>query len=194
MRVRVLPEPYVDVRPRQSAFLDFALDPTWPVLLQFPLASTTTGGGAAAGGESDDAPPPPRPSKRTLQLDQGGGGEAPPQWLHGKMGNQKAASLLVGGPDGTFLVRERATSSEYALSVVFRGKPTHHMLKHDAETGRWVVNKASTGGTDLESAVAGLSAVTKSWPVALEHPVPVNPNGGTPPTGWAQRHAAGIDL
>ena len=168
-------------------------EPTWPVVLQFPVRA----GGGGGTGAAAAAAPPPRPSKpTTLQLDMAppSGAPAPPRWLHGKMSNQKAAKLMVGGPDGTFLVRERGVGTEYALSVMYKGRPTHHMLKHNAATGYWAANGQSTGGTDLVSAVAGLGAVTQSWPVALEHPVPVNEGGGTPPVDWANQQAAGIDL
>ena len=35
---------------------------------------------------------------------------------------------VAGKPDGTFLVRERNPPNEYALTVMFNGKGTHHLL------------------------------------------------------------------
>ena len=57
--------------------------------------------------------------------------------------------LQVGGAylDGRFLVRERTAGDydEYILSVGFRGKATHHLLKRDAPGKPFTLNKKVMG-------------------------------------------------
>lgn len=46
--------------------------------------------------------------------------------------------------DGTFLVRPRDTSS-FVLSVVFRGRSTHHLLTPRPADGVWLLNNKQLG-------------------------------------------------
>lgn len=72
------------------------------------------------------------------------------------------------GSDGTFLVRERDGES-YALTVIFKGKATHHLASKDATSGMWLVGKKKYGDfATLGSLINGLSEGKGSgWPVQL---------------------------
>jgi hypothetical protein len=57
----------------------------------------------------------------------------------------------AGMDDGQFCVRTKEGSSILALCVVFKGKPTHHMIDKN-EDGVMTVNKKAFGDfTDVES-------------------------------------------
>jgi len=99
-----------------------------------------------------------------------------PAWLHGAIKRSDAESL-VGTADGTFLVRRRpakgggVVEDEFVLTVVFKGKPTHHGIKRD-ETGAMCVNGKPHGAkTSVEDLIGFLDRKRKGWPVALDKPV-----------------------
>jgi hypothetical protein len=52
-----------------------------------------------------------------------------PSWLVEKMANNVAAALVADRPAGTFVVRRRNGPDEFALTVVYQGRPTHHLIK-----------------------------------------------------------------
>lgn len=55
-----------------------------------------------------------------------------PQWLHPVIEQAEAEVLVSKGglADGKFLIRKYGQKKdEYALCVVYRGKPTHHLIK-----------------------------------------------------------------
>ena len=57
------------------------------------------------------------------------------------------------------------------LSVVFKGKPTHHLVSTNEE-GQLQVNKKTFGGhTSIESLVTALGTKQPGWPVALNNPL-----------------------
>eukprot|EP00054_Salpingoeca_dolichothecata_P030073 m.241623 g.241623 ORF g.241623 m.241623 type:complete len:790 (+) comp26590_c1_seq1:61-2430(+) len=79
--------------------------------------------------------------------------------------------LRDGGlENGKFLVRPRANQAgEYILSVVFKGRPTHHLVK-PGDSGSMVINgKAYGSPADLEELITLLSSeqLPKGWPVRL---------------------------
>ena len=48
--------------------------------------------------------------------------------------------------DGSFLVRDRARfPGEYVLAVVYKGKPTHHLINKQEGDDSFTVNKRSYG-------------------------------------------------
>lgn len=57
--------------------------------------------------------------------------------------------MAHGGGDGTFLLHPRPDAGKYVLSVVYRGKPTHHLLCREAP-GRFVINKSAIDANDLD--------------------------------------------
>jgi hypothetical protein len=161
--------------------------PKWPVQLQYPHSNSSAP-------TEDEAPPPPN---RTLKFENVNSSAVdenpPPVWMHGKISNAKAAEILAGSPDGTFLLRERAAATEFALSVVYKGAPTHHMVKQDPASGDWLVNKKPANTADIESTVTFLGQTNPWWPIALSNPAPV-PEGGAAPKLWGAQALNGISL
>lgn len=52
---------------------------------------------------------------------------------------------MAGLDDGRFLVRTRENKpGEYVLCVVYKGKPTHHLIAKNAE-GIYAINKKTYG-------------------------------------------------
>lgn len=80
--------------------------------------------------------------------------------------------LKVGGvyTDGDFLVRPRPQKDgDYIISVVFKGKPTHHLATPN-ESGELVVNKTTFGQNTIEGLVKKLAKKQPGWPAPLEKP------------------------
>ena len=60
-----------------------------------------------------------------------------------------AAKLTEAGCEpGQFLVRSRgaANPNDYVLCAAYKGKPTHHLIIKDAESGNYLINKKAYGG------------------------------------------------
>eukprot|EP00040_Diaphanoeca_grandis_P034769 m.217014 g.217014 ORF g.217014 m.217014 type:complete len:1119 (-) comp33224_c0_seq1:61-3417(-) len=94
-------------------------------------------------------------------------------WLHKDIPRERAAELVMEvGKDGTFLVRSRDGTGDYAMCVVYKGKPTHHMVTPN-DDGVMMVNKKTFGNTGgLAQLIAILQRpATPGWPVALSHGV-----------------------
>eukprot|EP00045_Choanoeca_perplexa_P022004 m.8095 g.8095 ORF g.8095 m.8095 type:complete len:300 (+) comp9035_c0_seq2:78-977(+) len=71
--------------------------------------------------------------------------------------------------DGRFLLRQRGEKEdEYVLGVVFRGRPTHHLVNKDAE-GKILINKRAFGEhyTVRDAIVALTKPKVPGWPVQL---------------------------
>eukprot|EP00050_Salpingoeca_kvevrii_P007153 m.294161 g.294161 ORF g.294161 m.294161 type:complete len:416 (-) comp12936_c0_seq1:83-1330(-) len=98
-------------------------------------------------------------------------------WLHGAVNRDETeAAILEGGnEDGKFLVRLRAADRQYefVLCVIYKGRPTHHLIVADEE-GILTVNKKRFGEhRTIEELIAHLGLPNvPSWPVALSTPVP----------------------
>ena len=69
------------------------------------------------------------------------------EWLCGDISREAAEELVVSGgaTDGDFLVRTRKTKGQYVLCVVFKGKPTHHLIG-TSEDGVLLINKLHSSG------------------------------------------------
>ena len=61
--------------------------------------------------------------------------KSPPKWQFPESTTREQSEALVGGkPDGSFLVRKRqGQANQYVLCVVYRGKPTQHLIKKNDE-------------------------------------------------------------
>lgn len=80
------------------------------------------------------------------------------------------------------------------LTVVYKGKPTHHLVVPEETTGHLAVNKRAYGAvTTLPQLVALLSTppLPAGWPVALDKPV--YPPGAAPPATAPVAAAAAAD-
>lgn len=62
-------------------------------------------------------------------------------YLHPTMSKAEADGLLQGKPDGTFLFRQRDAEGQFILSVVYRTKPTHHLVAQTDKDSPFMVNK-----------------------------------------------------
>ncbi len=86
----------------------------------------------------------------------------------------RAAALVTkaGLDDGRFLLRTRPEKQgEYVLCVVYKGRPTHHLVKKNEE-GMYTVNKKTYGNHSKVTALVNqLSQKTAGWPVPLNKPV-----------------------
>jgi hypothetical protein len=77
---------------------------------------------------------------------------------------------VAGMDDGRFLVRTRPDGS-WVVSVVFKGKPTHHAVAAD-EAGLLVLNKKTfDGASTIEALVKACGKARPGWPVAMDKPV-----------------------
>lgn len=94
-------------------------------------------------------------------------------WLHDTMSNEEANAKLSGrSDDGYFLVRNyNVSSKQYALTVVYKGKPTHHLVKAPDDSSS-VVNGKSTDVVGIAATVRFLREKRPWWPVPLTDYVP----------------------
>eukprot|EP00041_Stephanoeca_diplocostata_P004640 m.48360 g.48360 ORF g.48360 m.48360 type:complete len:296 (+) comp15259_c0_seq3:355-1242(+) len=82
---------------------------------------------------------------------------------------------MVGGAytDGNFLVRPRPQKDgDYIISVVFKGKPTHHLATPggSGSGGELIVNKTTFGESTIEGLVQKLAKKQPGWPAPLTKP------------------------
>eukprot|EP00041_Stephanoeca_diplocostata_P017358 m.348471 g.348471 ORF g.348471 m.348471 type:complete len:626 (-) comp20674_c0_seq1:101-1978(-) len=135
----------------------------WPVMLTtYPRAPA-----AAATSADEDAAPSE--------------GSDNPAWMHGPLSREETEALVNAvGKDGTYMVRQReGVADNYVLCVVYKGRPTHHLIASNA-SGVVCVNKKAYGA---HKTVRGLiEALQKDgvagWPVALQYPVNRKDDGG----------------
>lgn len=81
------------------------------------------------------------------------------------------ADLINGNDDGFFIVRRYNAPELFVISVVYRGKPTHHLVNapNDAIS---TVNKKPTGVTGIVNTIALLRNKQPFWPVPLGNFIP----------------------
>eukprot|EP00055_Hartaetosiga_balthica_P012372 m.59858 g.59858 ORF g.59858 m.59858 type:complete len:376 (-) comp7925_c0_seq5:1556-2683(-) len=102
-------------------------------------------------------------------------------WLHMDCASKRAseerlikAKEVLHGKDGLFFVRPRRTTednNEYVMVILYKGKPTHHLLTK--KSIYWLVNDKQYGEFEtLEELVFGLSKPQKGFPVVLYDFVP----------------------
>jgi len=111
--------------------------------------------------------PPPRPVASKPASSSCG-----PAWLHGKLWKQEVTSLIEGAgmDEGRFAVwlRDEAATNQWALSVVYKSKVTHHMIAQDEAAKTFTVNKKSYGDwTTLEALIEAMRGPLPGWPVRL---------------------------
>ena len=84
---------------------------------------------------------------------------------------------------GRFLVRKTSAEQQkdgkmFILSVCYKGKPTHHMVTKDEQTGGLKINNKAYGTTKTIKAV-GLTLLT-DFPRPLPRPPPPSRSNFTP--------------
>lgn len=91
----------------------------------------------------------------------------------------------AGLQDGQFLVRKReGQPGQYVLCVVYRGKPTHHLVAKN-DDGVYEFNKRvyGAGSSELVPAIATLQQPkVAGWPVPLTTPISASVPTATPNT------------
>jgi hypothetical protein len=94
--------------------------------------------------------------------------------LHPVMTKPEAAALLATGDkhDGKFLLRPRAAGNdkEFVLSVIYKGKPTHHLLAQTPDDS-FTVNSNKLPCSNLDDVVEHLRVARSFWPVPLKEQV-----------------------
>jgi hypothetical protein len=110
-----------------------------------------------------------------------------PSWLHGPITTDAAAEMAAPGgvvkPNGAFLIWERNPPEEYTLTLVSKGKVTHHRCKYNRDASLWCMGrqqKAYTQDSDLESLVSSLFDRVVGWPQMLTEAISVPPGGVSP--------------
>ena len=105
--------------------------------------------------------------------DGGGGGpeaDADYQFNHKKINKVKADEILLAdggdGKSGKFLFRTKPkTANDFLLSVIYKGKPSHHTCTF--EDGTFLLNKNPTKMKTLYDLAAWLEQKRPKWPVPL---------------------------
>eukprot|EP00049_Salpingoeca_infusionum_P008471 m.139684 g.139684 ORF g.139684 m.139684 type:complete len:1260 (-) comp14026_c0_seq2:430-4209(-) len=102
-----------------------------------------------------------------------------PSWLHDESIDKSQAEVLLNGKqDGAFLFRARGGgASGFIISVVYKGKPTHHLAVKPEGQSSFVVNKKSYGTAETVEQLAELLATKGTgWPAPLTQGIDVNGN------------------
>jgi hypothetical protein len=86
----------------------------------------------------------------------------------------------AGLNDGRFLCRSGKKPGDFVLCVVYKGKPTHHLMTK-GEDGNYIINKKSYGPfTKPNLLIKHLGKEgLKGWPVPLNKPVYVGAGGSS---------------
>ena len=107
-------------------------------------------------------------------------------YYHGPIPKGKAEELLAADDGleitGKFLIRKKGKDPEltkFIISVVYKGKPTHHALEREAEGEEFVLNKQKTGKMTIKEICDFLTKKRKEikWPIALKDGVANGGNG-----------------
>jgi hypothetical protein len=120
-----------------------------------------------------------------------------PHYLWGDLSREECEAKLSGQQDGTFIIRTRDGVHNYILAMIFRGKPSHHMLAQ-GESGNFEVNKKAMGGLPtLSGCIDHMRQPLDTWPIALKHgipnpdrPKPTRPQGDMMSSMASLRHGA----
>eukprot|EP00052_Salpingoeca_macrocollata_P013358 m.104330 g.104330 ORF g.104330 m.104330 type:complete len:880 (-) comp18882_c0_seq1:22-2661(-) len=92
-------------------------------------------------------------------------------WLLGSVRKENADQALAKlNKQGAFLVRSRPDPKEHVLSLLFNGKPTHHLLREE-DDGLYTVNGKQYGECrTVKEVIEMLKSPVEGWPVCLtEH-------------------------
>ena len=92
-------------------------------------------------------------------------------WLHENLSTEEANEKIMKiGGNGDFLVTTRNNTDEYLLYIVYKNKPTKHLLKKIGEN--YYVNKLPlTLVSTIEDVILTLKKPYPHWPIILGNPV-----------------------
>jgi histone H2A len=92
------------------------------------------------------------------------------------------------------VVIQQGKPGEYVLSVVYKGKPTHHRIKPDQSGVLRVNNRAFGRNTTVSELVASLGKKQPGWPVALERAVGRGKGGEAKGKSTSRSSRAGLQF
>lgn len=146
----------------------------WPVQLTKPVNVKGSDEPAAkkAAPKKSEAAPKKAPAKKAPAKKAGSG---KPSWLHGSLSKEEATEVMnkAGCEPNQFFLRTReGKKDEYVVCVVYKGKPTHHLMAKNPDTGIFMINKKSFGDfKTMPALVERLQKPAPGWPVPLTNPV-----------------------
>ena len=161
----------------------------WPLALTNHVSSSGGGDGSEGGADASAAAAEPQAEPRAEPAAAGGG----PSFFHGPIKKGAADELLLAdggdGVNGKYLVRSKpsAPDTDFILSCIYKGNPTHHALVRPAVDEEFTINKQPTGCYTLEDCVVYLAEKRPKWPVKLTDFVP---NGDAPAAAAPAQSAA----
>jgi len=130
------------------------------------------------------------PAKKRASTGRGGR-----RMVHGAMATAKAGALAtehLGTTDGNYFIRKRGGENpkDFVLTVMFRGKPTQHLITE--ADGKLSIDKKATGCAGIKALVMKARSKQSWWPVPLKDhlttAMSVGSLGGGG-TGGSQGHA-----
>jgi hypothetical protein len=167
---------------------------------QAPLPQTTELKSELALQEDEGEQVVAEQAKQTEQTDSNNNSSSDmPSWFHGFLSKMEAEGLLLendgAGRDGKFLLRSKGMSTDdLILSVIFRGRPSHHSLKRASPGKVYIVNKKiNTDCTELGEVRSYLSRTQKRWPVPLGEYVVATKRDSSPKKATDPSFDAGKD-
>eukprot|EP00041_Stephanoeca_diplocostata_P027196 m.746119 g.746119 ORF g.746119 m.746119 type:complete len:1092 (+) comp23132_c0_seq1:303-3578(+) len=101
----------------------------------------------------------------------------PADYNYGAIGKKACEALLLAEPveEGKFLLRSKADAEKnnFVLSVIYKGKVTHHMVNRDNSDAEFVVNKKiKSKANTVDGLVEALRKKQKGWPLELTTGIP----------------------
>jgi hypothetical protein len=134
----------------------------WPVRLAQPFPAGSASAAAAPDSAGSESPPDGPEHIKNIKA-----------WVHEAMSNTKSEALFTAAGkatvDGTFMVRRRGTEfpKGFVLSVVYKGKPSHHLIHVAPNASK--INKATIStASNVNDVIAALRKKEKFWPVPLK--------------------------
>ena len=104
------------------------------------------------------------------------------EWLHKNIDQEDAVKLAAGKEDGTFLVRTYREKHAYVLTVLYKGKPTHHKVVCEPDNPAHVTSVKQRLQDPLcvgiSETIAYLRTKVSFWPVPLTAHIPPSDGGG----------------
>ena len=178
-----------------------AKQPKWPVPFTEGVANGDAGDGDGDEEPQDAADGPGEASTGAPEPEFGAVVETDDpmtEWFHGPLSKNIAEELLLADDGakkkGKFLVRAKKTGTDVLiLSVIYKGKPSHHALARKKEGEPFSLNKNDTGLSSLAEVLTWLREKRPKWPVALSDGVPNGKPKKTITISLAKSPSAGAD-
>ena len=94
-----------------------------------------------------------------------------PSYLHVDCKMRRSRAMLEGASDGHYLVRKHPEDpNRFLMDVVYQGEFTSHAIHRSG--GKYLLNDSEMEGCNsIDDVVFTLRTASRSWPVALRHPV-----------------------